>query len=301
MKIISNQPFISSQLTALLSVPSVHLTLKRCNDGELLACADKSLIHKQKVVIVHVLENPVNSSLMDLLIMIDAVKSAQPEYLTLVLPYYAYGRQDHPAHDNAGSAAQLVMRLLATAGIDQLVTVDSHNPNVLKEAPFKVRELTAIPLFAELIRAHNLAPIVIAPDQGATERAKILAKHLNTDWAVLNKKRLENGDIVIDSLTKDIKNRDCVIIDDIIDSGKTLCLAAAYLKREGANRIDAYVTHGLFGNGCLARLEQSSLQSLTITNTMPLNSISLSPKVTCVDITSILIEDLKVRRLNHFV
>ncbi len=298
MKILSTQPFASPLATAL-SVPLISPKLKRCDNGELLVCIDQSLVHKQNIVIVDTLDCPVNSSLMDLLLMIDAVKSAQPESLTLVLPYHAYGRQNHPTHDSAGSAAQLVMRLLAMAGIDELVTVDIHHPNILKEAPFKVCALTAVPLFAELIRLHNPTPIIIAPDKGSADRAKDLAEHLKTDWTVLSKKRLENGDIIISS--PDVfQKRDCIIIDDIVDSGKTLCLAADYLIKRGAGQIDAFVTHGIFGKGCLERLNQSSsLKSLTITNTVPI-TMALGPKITCADITPVLVEGLTRLDRNRF-
>ena len=266
--------------------------LKRCDDGEVLVCVDQTLIHKQRVVVVHVLKLPVNESLMDLLIIIDTVKLAKPEHLTLVLPYYAYGRQNRPRHDCTSLSAHLMIRLLATAGLDELITVDAHHPDIFKEAPFKVRLLSAVPLFAQVIQKQNLSPVIIAPDQGASDRARTLAEHLNTDWAVLNKQRLKNGDIVIEGLDKTIENRNCIIVDDIVDSAKTVCLAADYLIKAKACQVQAFVTHGILGKNSLNRIEQSSLKNLTITNTVPLQSLRLSPKITRLDITPFLVEEL---------
>ncbi|RZI45702.1 ribose-phosphate diphosphokinase [Candidatus Finniella inopinata] len=296
MKLITGQSKVelAQQLATGLSIPLTHLALKRCDNGESLARVDENLVFKEQIVIAHVLEKPVDSSLMDLLLIIDAVKSAQPESLALILPCYPYSRQDHPTPDSTGSAAKLVMRLLAAAGIDKLITVDMHRPDTLKNAPFKVCEVSPIPLFAKKVLAKMSSALIVAPDQGAIHRAKALADCIKTDWTFLTKQRLENGDIVMGSLTRGVEGRDCILVDDIIDSGKTLFRATDYLLANGAHQIDAFVTHGVFGHGCLDRLTKSTLKSLTITNTLDLDpGILEHPKISCVDIASILAKNKK--------
>ncbi len=283
-------PLLAQSLADRLQGQVIPTTLTLDSQGELLLSFDTHQLTHQDVVIIQSLIPPLHNCLMEVFLLTHAAKSAQARSITLVLPYYAYGRQDHPTLDCTGTAAALLPSLFKAAGADRLITVDVHQPSLFKDSSLSIKFLSAVPKFTETLSSCISNTVIIAPDQGAVERAKNMASQLQVPLVCLNKKRGKRK-ITFDLVSGYVQGKTCYLVDDILDSGRTICSAADFLKKHGAQSVQAFVTHGLFAKGSMQRIQKSFLSSLTVSNSVPPPK-SCSSKVHWLDITSLLAKSL---------
>lgn len=259
-------PALAKRMASYGGCPLWPVPVQSFPDGE-TAIQIPHTLQTRSLVIVQSLCAPVNHHLMELLLMVDAAHQTGCEPISIVIPYFAYARQDrHDPDFYTPLAAKLVADLLGTRNIDRIITVDLHS--ALSETFFSMplTHVYSTTLFAENIQQKD--PLIVSPDLGGSERAQRLASTLKTDYIVLDKKGLKNNTL------HTIKNRLCIIVDDIVDSGKTLCNAAHFLKQQGAHSVLAYATHAVLSHHALENLLDSDIDKLTLTDTLPLSLLN---------------------------
>lgn len=234
--------------------------IKKYPDSELkIEITDKIA---DRIVIVQSITRPVNDSLIELLFLADICKKAGAKEITAVIPYLAYSRQSRPnKYDNAAPIS-LVARMLKLAGITRIITLDLHNSHLETIFDVPIKNIALHEIFLPL----QDDAVIISPDIGGIERARAFAG--NHPIAIINKQRLSEGQCVIDGIIGDIKGKNCVIIDDIVDSAGTLCQAASLLKSLGARNIEAYVTHGILSEGAIERINNSDISQITTSDSV---------------------------------
>ena len=261
-------PILRSQSVSrpILNAPLWPVPVQAFADGETAIQIPPSL-KTGTLRIVQSLCKPVNHHLMELLMMIDAAHQAGCKHMTLAIPYFAYARQD--------SSAKLVADLLAIRPIDRIITLDLHHAGLENVFSMPVTHLDSTPLFAEDIQkkpstdcTQGLKPLIVSPDVGGAHRAQKLASSLKTDFIVLDRKALKNHAI------SNISNRFCIIVDDIVDTGKTACNATHFLKQQGAGPFFAYATHAVLSNNALEILLDSDIDKLILTDTILLSLVN---------------------------
>ena len=221
----------------------------------------------QEVIIVQSTSQPANDHLMELLLLIDAAKNAGAKRVIAVVPYFGYSRQDHLSYQGAPISAKLVARLLETAGVDCLITLDLHAKQVENFFTITVHNVDTVALFASnLEERKNL--VIISPDIGGIERAQLLSHHLGVSFALINKSRQRYNICHMNQVLGNISNKNCIIIDDIVDTGGTLCKAADLLIQQGALRVEAVVTHGVLSGDAVDNIMASGLSNIAITNSI---------------------------------
>lgn len=215
---------------------------------------------------------PANDNLMELLIALDTLRRGSAKRITAVIPYFGYARQDRKSGPRTPISAKLVSNLIVEAGADRVLTMDLHAMQIQGFFDIPVDNLYAAPLFAHdiLQRRTGDSLMIVSPDVGGVVRARQLAQRVNANIAIVDKRRERAGVSEVMHIVGDVEGRDCIIIDDIADSGGSLCNAAAALMKEGARSVEAYVTHGVLSGSAVDRVESSVLRSLTVTNTIPL-------------------------------
>ena len=277
-------PQLAQEVVDYIGVELCHTFVGHFNNGETQVMISESIRGKD-VFIIQPTSQPVNDNLMELLIMVDACKRASARNITAVVPYYAYARQDRKTRGREPISAKLVADLMTTAGVNRMVTVHLHAGQIQGFFDIPVDHLAAAPILAEYIRTKNLSDIVVvSPDLGGVTRARNLADRLNSPIAIIEKRRPMPGKAEVMSLIGDVKGKNAIIIDDIVDTAGSLCEGAKALKERGVEQIFACCTHGILSDPAVQRIDDSPIDQLIITNTIPLPKDKHSSKIVSLSI-----------------
>jgi len=253
-----------------LDTPMAESEFKRFKDNEIF-CEIKENVRGEDVFFIQSTSYPANDHLMELLIGIDALRRASARRITAVVPYYGYGRQDRKVGGRTPISAKLVANLITTAGADRVLTLELHAGQIQGFFDIPTDNLFSTPVLEKDIVA-NCADVstlmIVSPDVGGVVRARALANRLNADLAIVDKRREKAGVSEVMHIIGDVEGRDCILIDDIVDSGGTLCNAAEALIKEGAKSVSAYITHAVLSNGAGKRIDDSKLKELVVTNSI---------------------------------
>ncbi|MAL11086.1 MAG: phosphoribosylpyrophosphate synthetase [Maricaulis sp.] len=271
MKLMSgtSNPELAKQIADYLDSPLTTTEIQRFSDGEIFVRIDEN-VRGEDIFIIQSTSHPANDHLMELLICIDALKRASAKRITAVIPYFGYARQDRKTGGRTPITAKLVANLIAEAGADRVLTLDLHAGQIQGFFDIPTDNLFVTPVFEDDInknyKVDNL--MVVSPDVGGVVRARALATRLGADIAIVDKRRPKAGQSEVMNIIGDVEGRRCIIFDDIVDSGGTLCNAAAELKARGAVEVSAYVTHGVLSGKAHQRIAESELRELVCTNSI---------------------------------
>jgi ribose-phosphate pyrophosphokinase len=261
---------LSEGISAYLEVPLIEADVRRFRDGENFVQINEN-VRGAEVFVIQPTCPPVNDNLMELLIMIDALKRASANGITAVMPYYGYARQDRKVQPRVPITAKLVADLLTTGGAARILTVDLHVGQIQGFFNIPVDNLFATPVIYEYIKDKKLENLVIvAPDAGGVERARAFAKRLDASLAIMDKRRPEPGVAKVMNIIGEVKNKTAVIVDDIIDSAGTMSEAANCIMDAGAEAVYACGTHAVFSPPALENIETSAFAEVVVTDTIPL-------------------------------
>ncbi|WGF90187.1 ribose-phosphate pyrophosphokinase [Marinivivus vitaminiproducens] len=264
----SNRP-LAEAIGAGLGTPLTEAKVQRFADMEVFVEILEN-VRGEDVFLIQSTSYPANDNLMELLVCLDALKRASAKRITVVTPYFGYARQDRKAGPRTPISAKLVANLITVAGADRVLTIDLHASQIQGFFDIPVDNLYAAPLFAEDIREHyDLENVlIVSPDVGGVARARGIAKRLDAGLAIIDKRRERAGVSEVMNVIGDVAGRRCVLVDDIVDSGGTLCNAAQALLDNGAVAVHAYITHGVLSAGAVARIAGSALEELVITDSI---------------------------------
>ena len=264
----SNKP-LSKDIAKFLKSKLVNSSIKNFADGEIYVELNEN-IRGNSIFIIQSISSPANDNLMELLLCIDALKRSSAKNITAVIPYFGYARQDRKVVPRTSISAKLVSNLITKAGADRVVTVDLHAGQIQGFFDIPVDNLFSTPIFArhvkKNIKSKNI--VCIAPDVGGTERARALGKILNVGLAIVDKRRPKPGQSQVMNVIGEVKDKTCVIVDDIIDSGGTIVNAAKALKDRGAKDVYVYITHGVLTGEAVKKIKNSVIKKLVITDTI---------------------------------
>jgi ribose-phosphate pyrophosphokinase len=271
MKLIAGNAnrVLAEAISAHLGVPLTRCNVRRFADMEVFVEINEN-VRGAEVFVIQPTSFPANDNLMELLIIIDAVRRASARRVTAVIPYYGYARQDRKPGPRTPISAKLVANLITRAGADRLLTVDLHAGQIQGFFDIPTDNLFAAPVIVRDIkerfeRGDNL---VVSPDVGGVVRARGLAKRIGAALAIVDKRRERAGESEVMDIIGNVEGRTCILVDDIVDSGGTLCNAAAALVEKGARSVRAYITHGVLSGGAVARIAGSHLTELVITDSI---------------------------------
>jgi ribose-phosphate pyrophosphokinase len=265
-----SNPALSSAICEYLQIEPGRILLKDFSDGE-IHCQIEENVRGTDVFIVQSTGWPPNRSLMELLIMLDAFRRSSPTRVTAVIPYYGYARQDRKDKPRVPITAKLTANLITIAGASRLLTMDLHASQIQGFFDIPVDHLYAAPVLIEAIRKHGFErPTVVSPDAGGVERARAFAKRLKADLAIMDKRRPEANRAEIMNVIGDVKGRDCVIVDDIIDTAGTLVKTAEALTDRGARTVCAAGVHPVLSGPAIERINNSGLKQVMVTDTLAL-------------------------------
>ena len=271
MKILacnSNRP-LAEAIAAYLDKPLTKAEIRRFADMEVFAEIQEN-VRGEDVFVIQSTSYPANDNLMELLVTLDALRRGSARRVTAVIPYYGYARQDRKSGPRTPISAKLVANLITSAGADRVLTMDLHADQIQGFFDIPTDNLFAAPVLKEDIkRLYPDDPLVIvSPDVGGVVRARAIAKRLDAGLAIIDKRRERAGVSEVMNIIGDVDGRRCIMVDDIVDSGGTLCNAAQALMDKGAISVDAYVTHGVLSGGAVSRVASSPLQSLVTTDSI---------------------------------
>ncbi|WP_420559339.1 ribose-phosphate pyrophosphokinase [Tepidicaulis sp.] len=260
---------LAEAIAAYLNLPLTKSVVRRFADMEVFVEIQEN-VRGEDVFVIQSTSYPANDHLMELLIIIDALKRASARRITAVLPYYGYARQDRKPQARTPISAKLVANLIVTAGADRVLTLDLHAGQIQGFFDIPTDNLFSAPVITRDIQSHyegqNL--MIVSPDVGGVVRARAIAKRLNADLAIVDKRRERAGESEVMNIIGDVSGRSCILVDDIVDSAGTLCNAAQALLDAGATQVSAYVTHGVLSGGAVARVSSSALKELVISDSI---------------------------------
>ncbi|WP_034733045.1 ribose-phosphate pyrophosphokinase [Bacteriovorax sp. Seq25_V] len=287
----SSNPKLSKDISTILDVPLVDPQLVRFANGEVFCEIEKN-VRGADVFIIQSTCPPVNDSLMELLIMIDALKRASAKSITAVIPHYGYSRQDRKASPRTPITAKLVADILTVAGATRVITMDLHAGQIQGFFNIPFDNIFASPVLLNYIKKELLTDntVFVSPDAGGVERVRHYAKKCHLDIAMIDKRRTGKNIAKAMNIIGDVKDKDCIIIDDMIDTAGTLVEACQALKDKGARRVVACATHPVFSGPALERIKNSdAIDRIIVTNTIPLTEEAKSiEKITCLSVADIL-------------
>lgn len=269
--------------------------LSRFSDGEMF-CQIEENVRGVHTYVIQPTCSPVNDNLVELLIMVDALRRASAGSITAVLPYYGYARQDRKMAPRTPISSRLVADLLQTAGVSRVLCVDLHAAQIQGFFNVPVDHLFALPVFLEdyLRTTFDQKAVFVSPDAGGVERARAYSKRMGASLAIIDKRRARANESEVMHLIGDVKDRDCIIVDDLIDTGGTLCNAARAVMDKGARRVVACATHGVFSGPALQRIDESPLDEVVVTNSIPASRDGKrSPKIRYLSIARLLAEAIR--------
>lgn len=271
MKLISGNSNreLAEAVSSYLNVPLTQAKIKRFADEEIFVEIMEN-VRGQDTFFIQSTSDPCNDHLMELLIAIDALKRGSARRITAVIPYFGYARQDRKTGGRTPISAKLVANLITAAGADRVLTMELHAGQIQGFFDIPVDNLIATPVFVphiqEMFQSKSLC--IVSPDVGGVVRARFLAKKIGADLAIIDKRRESAGVSEVMNVIGDVQGKSCVMVDDIVDSGGTLCHAAQALKDNGAMEVHSYVVHGVLSRGAVDRVEASPLEKLVITDSI---------------------------------
>jgi len=271
MKILacnSNLP-LAEAISEHLDIPLTKASIRRFSDMEVFAEIQEN-VRGEDVFVIQSTSFPANDHLMELLVSIDALKRGSARRITAVMPYFGYARQDRKSGPRTPISAKLVANLITVAGADRVLTIDLHAGQIQGFFDIPLDNLYGAPVFIKDIRERfdGSQLMVISPDVGGVVRARAIAKPLSADLAIIDKRRERAGVSEVMHIIGDVEGRDCLMIDDIVDSAGTLCNAAVALVEQGAKSVSAYVTHGVLSGGAVARVAASPIKAMITTDSI---------------------------------
>ena len=271
MKILacnSNRP-LAEAIATYLNVPLTKTDIRRFADMEVFAEIQEN-VRGEDVFVIQSTSYPANDNLMELLVTLDALQRGSARRITAVLPYYGYARQDRKSGPRTPISAKLVANLITSAGADRVLTVDLHADQIQGFFDIPTDNLFSAPVLIADIKERfpNGNLMIVSPDVGGVVRARALARRLDAALAIIDKRREKAGVSEVMNIIGDVSGRHCIMVDDIVDSGGTLCNAASALMESGALSVEAYVTHGVLSGGAVSRVASSPLKALVTTDTI---------------------------------
>ncbi|ALK31964.1 ribose-phosphate pyrophosphokinase [Burkholderia plantarii] len=269
-------PALAQKVVDNLGIPLGKAMVSRFSDGEIQVEIQENVRGKDVFVLQSTCA-PANDNLMELMIMVDALKRASAGRITAAIPYFGYARQDRrPRSARVAISAKIVANMLEIAGVERIITMDLHADQIQGFFDIPVDNIYATPILLGDLRKQNHPDLlVVSPDVGGVVRARALAKQLNCDLAIIDKRRPKANVAEVMNIIGEVEGRTCVIMDDMVDTAGTLCKAAQVLKERGAKRVFAYATHPVLSGGAAARIDASELDELVVTDTIPLSAESL--------------------------
>jgi ribose-phosphate pyrophosphokinase len=297
MKILtgnSNKP-LAEAISAKLALPLVKANIRRFADNEIFVEILEN-VRGEDVFVIQSTSFPANDHLMELLIITDALRRSSARRITAVIPYFGYARQDRRTGSRTPISAKLVANLITHAGVNRVLTLDLHAGQIQGFFDIPLDNLYAGPVLSndiqQTLKGRKIT--IVSPDVGGVVRARAIAKRLNADLAIIDKRREAAGVSEVMNVIGDVKNTDCVLIDDIVDSGGTLCNAAVALMDQGAKSVCAYITHGVLSGGAVARIAASPMEKLVITDSiMPTEAVRVSPNIKPLSVATLMAEAIK--------
>ena len=293
----SNKP-LTNAVCSLFDFPQGSVNVSTFSDGEIQIEINDN-VRGADVFLMQSTCTPVNNNLMELLILIDAMKRASAERITAVIPYYGYARQDRKAAPRAPISAKLVADLLTTAGANRVLTMDLHAGQIQGFFNIPVDNLYASPIiFKYLKEKYDNDLVVVSPDAGGVERARSMAKSLNTTIAIIDKRRLKPNEASVMNIIGEIEGKNALILDDMTDTAGTLTHSAKALMERGAKTVSACCTHPVLSGPAVKRINESPLEELIVTNTIPLSEeAQKSDKINVLSVAELFAESIK--RINN--
>ena len=283
---------LAEAIAKYLEKPLGLASVRRFADQEIFVEIQEN-VRGEDCFIIQSTSYPANDHLMELLIMTDALRRASAKRITAVLPYFGYARQDRKAGGRTPISAKLVANLITRSGADRVMTLDLHAGQIQGFFDIPTDNLFSIPLMARDIKEHQdlSNTVVVSPDVGGVVRARALAKRIEAQLAIVDKRRERPGESEVMNVIGEVEGRNCILVDDIIDSGGTLCNAAEALLKIGAKSVKAYITHGVLSGGAVARISASMLEELVITDSIqPTHAVLSAPNIRVVTTANLLAE-----------
>ena len=270
----SSNMSLAREIASYLKIELGKCVLERFSDGEIHFYIDEN-VRGEDIFIIQSGSHDANAHLMELFLMIDAFKRASAERITAVIPYFCYGRQDWKDRPRVPISARLIADLLEAAGADRVLTMDLHSPQIQGFFSIPVDNLMAQPVLAKFIQSLNLPDlIVVSPDAGGVGRAKSFSRRLGANLAIIDKRRPTPNVAQVFNVIGDVRDKNCVLFDDIVDTAGTLVLSAEALTENGAKSILAACTHPVLSGQSIAKIEKSPIEKLIVSNSIPLNDKS---------------------------
>ena len=297
MKILSGTSNIklSKDISKKLKLKLVNTNIRRFADGEIYIEINEN-IRGNSVFVIQSTSNPANDNLMELLLVIDALKRSSAKNVTAVIPYFGYARQDRKVAPRTSISAKVVANLITNAGANRVLTVDLHAGQIQGFFDMPVDNLFTTPLFAKYIKKKlkNKNLVCVSPDVGGVQRTRGLATKIKADLAIIDKRRPAPGKSQVMNIIGDVKNKTCIIVDDIIDSGGTIVNAVDALKKSGANEVFVFITHAVLSGDAVNKIKTSKIKKLIITDTINNSSkIKNNNKIEVLSISSLMSEAIK--------
>lgn len=302
LKIFSgnSNPSLAIKISEILGIPLGKIRVGRFADGEI----DVHILENVRGSDCYVVQstcNPVNENLMELLIMIDAFKRASAGRIIAVIPYFGYARADRKAEPRVPISAKLVANLLTVAGADRVITIDLHAPQIQGFFDIPVDNLYARPVFLEYIKDMNLSnTVVVSPDVGSVDRARSFAKRLDLGLVIVDKRRPKANMAEVYNIIGDVKGKNCLIFDDMIDTAGTLTSVAKAIKEAGASRIIAFATHGVLSKDACKKIDESPIEEVVFSDTIPIDTAK-SKKIKVITVSNLLAEAIRRNHLRQSV
>ena len=294
----SSNMSLAREIVSYLKIELGKCVLERFSDGEIHFYVDEN-VRGEDIFIIQAGSHDANAHLMELFLMIDAFKRASAERITAVIPYFCYGRQDWKDRPRVPISARLIADLLEAAGADRVLTMDLHSPQIQGFFSIPADNLIAQPVLAKFIQSLNLPElVVVSPDAGGVGRAKSFARRLGANLAIIDKRRPAPNVAQVFNVIGDVRDKNCVLFDDIVDTAGTLVLSAEALAANGAKSVLAACTHPVLSGQSIAKIEKSALEKLIVSNTIPLNDKSRGcRKIITLSVAEIFGE--AIRRINE--
>ena len=287
---------LAEAIGGYLDLPLTQAQVRRFADNEVFVVIEEN-VRGEDVFLIQSTSYPANDNLMELLICIDALTRASAKRITAVMPYFGYARQDRKTGGRTPISAKLVANLITRAGADRVLTMDLHSGQIQGFFDIPTDNLLSAPLLASDIKEHYEKPqdlMIVSPDVGGVVRALAVASRLNTELAIVDKRRSGPGKSEVANIIGDVSGRRCILFDDMIDGGGTLCNAAQALIDGGATEVSAYVSHGVLSGGAVERVEASVLKELVMTDSIaPPDRVGDTPKIRYVSCASLIGEAIR--------